>query len=124
MSTSQNPVRVIGIFKCPTDMSADTFIQKCEAATDAIVALPCSHNLVKYELLIPNRDVDAHLETIGFPSPQETVIAMMEFRAIENVDALLGSPEFHSIIGGAKGEVQLHIDSCTFAYDRITKIGN
>ncbi|KAJ6559392.1 hypothetical protein DFH09DRAFT_1364804 [Mycena vulgaris] len=124
MSIAQTPIRIIGIFKCPPDMPRDTFVEKCELATDAIVALPCSRHLLKYELLIPNRHVDEHLQTLGFPSPQETVVAMMEFRDIKEVDALMAAPEFHSIMEGAKGDVKLHIDSTTFAYDTITKIDN
>jgi hypothetical protein len=51
MSTAQTPIRIIGIFKCPPDMPRDTFVEKCELATDAIVALPCSRHLLKYELV-------------------------------------------------------------------------
>jgi hypothetical protein len=51
MTTPQNPVRVMGIINCPAAMSMDTFTQKWEAFMHAIVALPCSENVSKYDLV-------------------------------------------------------------------------
>jgi hypothetical protein len=51
MTTHQNPVRAMGIFKCPAAMSMDIFTQKLKALMHAIVALPCSENISKYDLV-------------------------------------------------------------------------
>jgi hypothetical protein len=51
MTTPQTPVHAMGIIKCPAAMSMDTFTQKWEAFMHAVVALPCSENVSKYDLV-------------------------------------------------------------------------
>ena len=51
MTTPQNPVRIMGIFKCPAATSMETFTQKFETLMEAVLALPCGKNISKYELV-------------------------------------------------------------------------
>jgi hypothetical protein len=51
MTTSQTPIRAMAIIKCPAAMSMDTFTQKWEAFMHAVVALPCSEKVSKYDLV-------------------------------------------------------------------------
>jgi hypothetical protein len=51
MTTPQKPVHFMGILKCPTAMSMDAFTQKWEALMHAVIALPISENISKYDLV-------------------------------------------------------------------------
>ncbi|KAF7365998.1 hypothetical protein MVEN_00475700 [Mycena venus] len=121
MTTPQDPVMVI--LKCPAHMSMDVFTQKCEDLMHAIIALPCAENISKYDLCVPNRILDAHLERLGMPIPQGTIVLTSEFPAIENLEALARAPEMENLIEAGKADVGWHLQSCTFAYDMISKIG-
>ncbi|KAJ7896594.1 hypothetical protein B0H13DRAFT_1885098 [Mycena leptocephala] len=112
------------ILKCPTDMSMDVFTQKCEALMHAIIALPCAENISKYDLCVPNRVLDAHLERLGLPATQGTIVLTSEFPTMGNLEALASAPEMGSLIEAGKADVGWHLESCTFAYDKISKIGN
>ncbi|KAJ7913716.1 hypothetical protein B0H13DRAFT_2326104 [Mycena leptocephala] len=124
MTTHQNPVRVMGIFKCPAAMSMETFTQKLEALIDAIIPLPSSENISKYDLCVPNRALDAHLERLGMPSSLGTIVVTAEFQTVEKMDAVLFDPEVNRLVEGAKADMSWHLESCTFAYDKISKISN
>ncbi|KAJ7849755.1 hypothetical protein B0H13DRAFT_2361138 [Mycena leptocephala] len=128
MTTHQNPVRAMGIFKCPAAISMDIFTQKLEALMHAIVALPCSENISKYDLSYGSVSLTAPwmltLERLGMPSPQGTIVVTVEFQTVAKMDALLFDPQLKGLVEGAKSDISWHLDSCTFAYDKITKINN
>ncbi|KAJ7603818.1 hypothetical protein B0H17DRAFT_1154626 [Mycena rosella] len=99
-----------GIFKCPVATSMETFTQKLETLMEAVVALPCGKNISKYELCVPNRGLDAHLERLGMPSPQGTIVVTAEFPTVENLDAYQSSTYFHSLQRKWQGN-SAHVDS-------------
>ncbi|KAF7335425.1 SPX domain-containing protein [Mycena venus] len=123
MTTTQDRVRAMGIYKCPAEVTMEVFKQKCEEVLDCIAALPVGHdNILKYEMFVPNRAIDEHLVRYGLPSPQDTIVIVAEFAALENLDKLLLSPEVKQIMEAGKANISMHLDSCSFAFDVITKI--
>ncbi|KAJ7160304.1 hypothetical protein C8R46DRAFT_1223778 [Mycena filopes] len=121
MSSTPEPVRAMGIFKCPPHLSIEAFAEKCGALIDAVLALPQSTHISKYEMYVPNRAIDEHLESLGMPSPEGTIVITAHFTHLRGVDELLYDPEFKAMFARVKGDIGLHQASCTFAFDVITK---
>ncbi|KAF8177343.1 hypothetical protein K438DRAFT_2022301 [Mycena galopus ATCC 62051] len=123
MTTTQDRVRALDIYKCPAEITMEVFTQKCEALLDRIVALPVARdNILKYEMFIPNRVIDAHLERLGAPSPQGTIVIVAEFATLENLEKLCVDPEMNRIVAAARADISPHLDAYTFGFDVITKI--
>ncbi|KAF8209511.1 hypothetical protein K438DRAFT_2012262 [Mycena galopus ATCC 62051] len=115
-------VRAIGIYKCPSHLSKDVFVQKVEAVMDAILAAPITQrHILKYELLVPNEKVGGHLQQLGMPSHQGTVIILAEWPSHEAVYEVSSDPGLIQILARAKEDFGIHMDSSTFTVDVISK---
>jgi len=122
MPSTQDRCSAIGIYKVPPSLSKEAFVQKCEELMDAVVASPIARNLLRYEMLIPNENLGEHLDTLGMPSVQGTVVIVAEFPSHETLTEILSDPGVKKIIANAKEGFGFHIDSTTFTADVITKI--
>ncbi|KAJ7506115.1 hypothetical protein B0H11DRAFT_2220039 [Mycena galericulata] len=79
MSTRKDRARAIGIWKIPSHLSKATFEKKFDAFTDALVALPIGQkHFVKFELMFQNDRLDEHLQALGLPAPEQTVVCIVE----------------------------------------------
>ncbi|KAJ7197761.1 hypothetical protein GGX14DRAFT_700206 [Mycena pura] len=105
MSTTQDRVHALGVYTCPPELPMDVFVDKCSGFMDAILATSAGHKIVRYEMLVPNKTIDEHLEQLKMPVSQKTIIIVAEF----------------AILNAAKEEFGIHLESRTFAYDIIVK---
>ncbi|KAJ7894888.1 hypothetical protein B0H14DRAFT_3125437 [Mycena olivaceomarginata] len=122
MSAPSSRVRAMGIFHAPVDLPKDVFHSKAEAIADAVLALPVSQrNLLKYELTIPNDNLDAYLGELGLPPPAGTVIITIEVETQEKLLEFAGDPDFQNIIATAKAGFS-NVDSFIFTVDVDTKL--
>ncbi|KAJ7636256.1 hypothetical protein FB45DRAFT_1055727 [Roridomyces roridus] len=117
-----SPVRALGIYKCPPHLSREVFIKKCEAIMDAVLASPVGQrHLVKYELLVPNESASEHLDTLGMPSHQGTVVMVAEWASHEGMVEASTDATLVKNLKAAQDEFGIHLDGTTFAVDVIVK---
>ncbi|KAJ6512312.1 hypothetical protein DFH09DRAFT_1288360 [Mycena vulgaris] len=110
-------------YLAPVHLSRAEFHAKCEEIADAVIGLPVGQtHLLKYELMIPNHDLDAHLQGLGLPAPQGTVIITTEFENNEKLLEFAGDPGFQKIIAGAKEAFGDHVESFLFSVDVVNKV--
>ncbi|KAJ6549815.1 hypothetical protein B0H19DRAFT_1264722 [Mycena capillaripes] len=124
MTNPNNRIRAVGIFHAPIHLSREDFRAACEAIADAVLALPVAQiNLLKYELMIPNHDLDAHLQGLGVPPPSGTVIITTEFATQEKLLEFAGDPGFQKIIAAAKEKFgSQSVESFLFTVDVDTRL--
>ncbi|KAK7007620.1 hypothetical protein R3P38DRAFT_3028361 [Favolaschia claudopus] len=115
-------VHAVGIYKCPSHLTTAAFAQKVEAVMDAILAAPVTQrHILKYELLVSNEDGDGHIQNLGMPSHQGTVIIVAEWASQKALTEVATDPGLVQILARAKEEFNIHLDSSTFTVDVIRK---
>ncbi|KAJ7218354.1 hypothetical protein GGX14DRAFT_390125 [Mycena pura] len=113
-------VRAVGIYKCPSHLSKDQFVQKVSLFMDNLMAAPIfKDNVLKYELLVPNEK--AAVERLGIPSDQGTVVISAEWPSYEVLAKVSSDSHLIQILEGAKEDLSVHLDSSTFSVDVIRK---
>ncbi|KAJ7294066.1 hypothetical protein C8J57DRAFT_1270708 [Mycena rebaudengoi] len=120
-----NLARIIGVYRCPPNLSNEEFERKAEHLIDTEVALPVvQKSVTKYEMSVSNNlhEHDQHLQRLGLATPTEsTIVVCADYRTEEDMAKYFQDPQVIQFCKDAMEEPTLK-QSHTFGACVITKI--
>ncbi|KAJ7825949.1 hypothetical protein B0H13DRAFT_1918395 [Mycena leptocephala] len=122
-STAKDRFTAIWIHPIPPDLSIQKYSAKLGTQADSLLALPSAQkNLLKYDLIIPNKKLDSCFKALGFPEPQPVVLVKIECEvkpshAVRTTALTIVSPERRTLHAAPE-----FAGASMFSVDVITKI--
>ncbi|KAJ7208883.1 hypothetical protein GGX14DRAFT_395503 [Mycena pura] len=74
----------VGVFKCPSGIPMDAFVEKCGEVMAAIIATPVGDKLLGLKIMSPDAKNNARLEQLGWTVDKTTVTTISEFASAED----------------------------------------
>ncbi|KAJ7458283.1 hypothetical protein B0H11DRAFT_2242992 [Mycena galericulata] len=123
MSSPKDHVRVLGIHRALPQLSSAEFRQKIEALADLTLGVPVlQNNLLKFEMMVPNNQLDAHIQALGLPAPELAIVVSAECQSWDHFAEIINDPTLKKIFSDAISEFGVDAGNSTFAVDVVTKI--
>ncbi|KAJ7205966.1 hypothetical protein GGX14DRAFT_397247 [Mycena pura] len=124
VTSTQKPVRIVGIYKVPTHLSRDEYGQKFHAFVEKYIALPAiQKNLVRYEVWQQNDAVgDRMMQNLAHPVSEPTFLVRAESETLDHVIEYLNDPQARKLVQDAKQDFGFNTNACLFTADVVTKI--
>ncbi|KAJ7106671.1 hypothetical protein C8R44DRAFT_885941 [Mycena epipterygia] len=123
MSSRQDRVQSVSIHHAPAHFSKAQFEQKMDEFIDAFIDVPAvKENALKIKMLVPNNNLDVHIQAVGLPVPNPTVIVLCEWVSQEKMLETACDPTLMKVVAGAIADFGLDAGSCVFHSDIMTKI--
>jgi len=89
---------------------------------DAVVALPIfKKHILKWETFVQNNTLDTHIQAVGLPAPQMTIVCIGEYAHADHMREAVEDPTLKKLIGDAIADFGLE-SGTIFAVDAVTKI--